>query len=160
MLTCDAQIRGGPGTGQRGVIGAFGQFAPGKPRPGADSIDARTAAFLQCLDRIAGIPNITSVAFPFQIGSGLAGGDWSVYKGMIEQFAAENPHIRVAIYKLADAQPTGRGGRGRGSGGARGGGRGGRSSSNSGGRGRGGAGKSTSGAAKITNFFGVAGKKA
>lgn len=134
----------------------FAQYAPGKPRPGPDSTDARTAAFLSCLDHIATIPHIVSVAFPFQIGSGLAGGDWDNYRGMIDRFAAENPLIRVAIYTLpgTTGAPAPKRSRGGGGGGRRGSGTAGRGG-RGGGRGKSNTlGDSVGPSARITDFFG------
>ena len=42
-----------------------------------------------------------SVAFPHQIGCGLAGGNWATYEAMLEDFAAAHPHIRCYICTLA-----------------------------------------------------------
>jgi len=39
------------------------------------------------------------VAFPFKIGCGAAGGDWTVYRAMIKAFA-EKTGVKVRIYKL------------------------------------------------------------
>jgi hypothetical protein len=44
-------------------------------------------------------PNIISIAFPYKIGCGLAGGKWEDYESMIYKFAKENPNIKVKIYK-------------------------------------------------------------
>ena len=39
--------------------------------------------------------NLPSIAFPEQIGCGLAGGDWGAYERMLEEFADANPDVRV-----------------------------------------------------------------
>ena len=41
--------------------------------------------------------NLPSIAFPEQIGCGLAGGDWGAYERMLEEFADANPDVRVYI---------------------------------------------------------------
>ena len=43
--------------------------------------------FQRCLDDIAKIPNIKEIGFPYNIGRGLAGGDWNNYQDMLEKFA-------------------------------------------------------------------------
>eukprot|EP00933_Yihiella_yeosuensis_P006707 TRINITY_DN111463_c0_g1_i1.p1 TRINITY_DN111463_c0_g1~~TRINITY_DN111463_c0_g1_i1.p1 ORF type:complete len:219 (+),score=49.59 TRINITY_DN111463_c0_g1_i1:71-727(+) len=108
---------------QRGIINMFGQFAPGKPNrsktgpvtskgitSAADVVDnaaQRLTWFQAGLQQIAELPGIQSIAFPYLIGCGLAGGDWSKYEQALEEFSkVVEPHgIEVVIYKLDDAQP-------------------------------------------------------
>jgi O-acetyl-ADP-ribose deacetylase (regulator of RNase III) len=93
----------GNGKSQRYVINMFAQYYPGKPKIGITRVDLegeREHWFAQCLDEIKHIQNLQSVAFPYQIGCGLAGGNWAWYYHMIEQFAQSVPHVRVAIYQL------------------------------------------------------------
>lgn len=42
-----------------------------------------------------------SIAFPYLIGCGLAGGVWHDYKKLIETFAAEHPRVSVTIVRRA-----------------------------------------------------------
>ena len=111
------------------VIAMFAQWEmglPGKynrvqPAPPSDSASTRAGWFRQCLGAIAAIdPPLASIAFPYEIGCGLAGGDWRVYERMIVEFADANPHTRVTIARWTG----GGGGRGRGSGARGAGGRG------------------------------------
>lgn len=44
--------------------------------------------------------NIKSVAFPYMIGCGLAGGNWETYLGMITDFQKTYADVSVVIYKL------------------------------------------------------------
>ena len=101
------------------VIGLYAQQEPGKPH-GADSRSVREGWFRSCLGLINKVSGVTSVAFPWQIGCGLAGGDWNVYEEMIWEWAGNHPDVSVAIYKLEDSGQRSRRGRGRG-GGTRGG---------------------------------------
>ena len=99
----------------------YGQFAPGKPRSskGAargmqgggggggrgddmpDSAFDRERYFQQGLDAIAAIPNLTSVAFPYLVGCGLAGGKWKSYTAMLNAFAEQvAPSATVYIVRL------------------------------------------------------------
>ena len=115
-----------PGPGRPIVVNMMAQFEMGapnkykrvKPMPPDDGAATREAWFQQCLDKIAAIqPPLTSIAFPYQIGCGLAGGNWSRYDAMITRFAERCPATQVYICKLTgDGGPTGTG-RGRGGGG-------------------------------------------
>ena len=44
-----------------------------------------------------GVDKPLSIAFPEEIGSGLAGGDWAKDHGMIKKFAEANPDMEVTI---------------------------------------------------------------
>ena len=111
-----------PEKGDKGpiVVGMYAQYEPGKPsRSGDDSQGMREKYFKRCLRLIGDkIEGLESIAFPWQIGCGLAGGDWKVYEGMIKEFAESHPDLKVVIYKLPGAASSG--GRGRGRGGSRG----------------------------------------
>lgn len=92
----------GNGKNQRLVIAIFGQYFPGAPSLSLSSIDSeekRLNYFQSGLNKIAAIPNITSVAFPFLIGCGLAKGKWENYLEMINNFADDNAHIDIKIFK-------------------------------------------------------------
>lgn len=98
-----------PGTvsvasGER-VVNLFGQVGPGRPRAGSrdDTREKRLGYFVSGLRSIFQFSNLKSIAFPFQIGCGLAGGSWSDYLAAIEAEAARNPSVRVVIYKLPAA---------------------------------------------------------
>lgn len=83
------------------------QLAPGKPGAYSsiycidaadDSKQKRIAYFQSALDELASLVRdsdgaIKTVAFPYGIGCGLAGGDWKVYATMIEAFARAMPSI-------------------------------------------------------------------
>jgi len=92
----------GNGQDQRYVINLLGQYYPGKPKyPDSkkDGTKVREAAFLRGLKSIHKIKDLESVAFPFKIGCGAAGGDWNKYFEMICKLA-KNTTAKVAIYKL------------------------------------------------------------
>jgi hypothetical protein len=85
------------------VINMFGQVYPGPPRYPDDSTDgclARKKLFFSCLKQISLIDDLSSIAFPWMIGCGLAGGDWEFYHNLIDKFA---DHVKskanVFIYK-------------------------------------------------------------
>ena len=91
------------------VINMFAQWEmgpPGKynrvqPAP-QDSAAARQGWFASCLEAIGLLnPPVESIAFPEQIGCGLAGGDWRMYEKMITDFAARHPQTRVIIVRMA-----------------------------------------------------------
>jgi hypothetical protein len=92
----------GNGENERLVVNMMGQYYPGSPRyPDSkrDGVQVRQKAFANCLDQIAQIPYLVSVAFPWQIGCGAAGGDWIVYRHLIREFA-EKVDVPVRVYKL------------------------------------------------------------
>lgn len=98
--------------GLKKVINIYGQIYPGKPKypTGPDSYKNRLIYFQTALDSMVqrhytDIPGIgqelklDSYAFPYGIGSGLAGGDFSKYLNLLEQFA-EKMNVPVVLYKL------------------------------------------------------------
>ena len=89
------------------VIGLFGQHAPGRPKGnnGFDSRAARLEWFRQGLAAIAKLPGLESLAFPAQIGCGLAGGDWPRFRAALEAFAADvaPAGVTVTLYRLPGA---------------------------------------------------------
>ena len=92
----------GDGDTKRDVIGMMGQKYPGKPGQGGrtDTPSTRLRHFGSALYRIHEIDGLESIAFPYMIGCGLAGGDWKKYAREIDEFAQAHPHIQVALYKL------------------------------------------------------------
>jgi O-acetyl-ADP-ribose deacetylase (regulator of RNase III) len=92
----------GNGQDQRFVINMLGQLYPGRskyPDSSKDGFTARQRYFKSCLDKIALIPDLTSIAFPFQIGCGIAGGNWMQYRHMIKVFA-DQVEASVVVYKI------------------------------------------------------------
>ena len=104
------------------VVNMFSQYEmgpPGKyrrvtPMPD-DSAAERLAWFGECLGRIAAL-RLPSIAFPHEIGCGLAGGDWSTYNRLLVSFAEANPGVEVFICRWVDATPRPTGARGGGGG--------------------------------------------
>lgn len=87
--------------GLKTVVNLFGQFYPSKPKYKNDTSSARLEWFKNGLaDIVVQLPHINSVALPYKIGCGLAGGQWSDYLEILTQFARQNPSIDVCIYKL------------------------------------------------------------
>jgi|SRR6185369_1222853 hypothetical protein len=95
----------GNGQDQRYVIALLGQYYPGKskyPNSTLDGILTRQNYFYKCLLRIAQLPNLESVAFPWRIGCGAAGGIWENYLGNITNFAnhiESTQGAKVVIYQ-------------------------------------------------------------
>lgn len=94
----------GNGEGERFIINMMGQYYPGRPKYIDSELDgarARKRHFFHCLTRIAEIPDLESIAFPYGIGCGLAGGAWDEYRSLIEKFAAfVCDRASVSIIKL------------------------------------------------------------
>jgi len=85
----DIIIRGN-GEDQRYVVAILGQYYPGTPRYPNDELDgtiARQKYFHQALWKLVQVEDLHSVAFPWGIGCGAAGGDWNVYYKIIGNFA-------------------------------------------------------------------------
>jgi hypothetical protein len=81
------------------VIAMIAQVNQGKPSL-SEPAEYRQKLFETCLEKIAQLPNITQVAFPYKIGCGMAGGNWDLYKSTIEKWSEKNPHISVLIVCL------------------------------------------------------------
>lgn len=89
----------------------YAQLGPGKPgqaskkygvKASADTAAKRLEYFNLCLDSLAEAAissDWEQIAFPFNIGCGLAGGDWTAYSAALKAFAARLPATRVCLYK-------------------------------------------------------------
>ena len=83
------------------IVNMYAQFRPGKAVN-----EPRVKWFGLCLDQLQealdGGPGADTapitVAVPFRIGCGLAGGDWDVYLGMLVEFEQMYPGIQIVIY--------------------------------------------------------------
>lgn len=83
------------------VVSIYGQYNPGPPDTGRDSVDKRlgyfrTALFL--LDWPCRKYGWTRVSFPASIFCGVAGGNWADYEEQIKIFASDVP-AQVVIVK-------------------------------------------------------------
>nr|QBK87161.1 MAG: SNF2 subfamily protein [Marseillevirus LCMAC201] len=91
----------------------FSQFTPGKPNvfyqdvcTDHDIVDDaanRIEWFKQCLQLL--VKKIDSlgcktVAFPYGLGCGLAGGDWKVYSSIITDWAHQHTDLKVIFMKI------------------------------------------------------------
>ncbi len=95
----------GNGTTERFIISIGGQYFPGEANEKSllDSSIVREGYFWQCLRQIAKIEKLESIAFPFRVACGLAGGNWEHYYKMIENFEkiANGLHrVDVVLYRL------------------------------------------------------------
>ena len=87
----------GNGKDQRFIVNMMGQKYPGK----SDSKEQKLIWFRQCLNEISLFTRTfknVSIAFPYKIGCGMAGGQWSDYLSILELFANTHPNICVVIY--------------------------------------------------------------
>jgi hypothetical protein len=76
------------------VIHMFAQYGPGKPNKTTDSLEKRIEWFCLCINEIETL-GIRVVAAPYGIGCGLAGGDWEIYKKILD-----DSNIRIILYKI------------------------------------------------------------
>jgi len=96
----------GDGQEQRYIINMYAQYYPGKskyPDAKLDGILTREQYFYKCLGKIAKIPDLESIGFPWMIGCGIAGGDWAWYLGQINIFTnyiEKKQNAKVIIYHL------------------------------------------------------------
>lgn len=97
----------GDGKKERFVINMLGQYYPGAPKDisrRCDSQELRETYFDRCLQKIAKVPELASIAFPFNIGCGAAGGEWENYREMLRNFAnrvREDQGTKVVLYRFA-----------------------------------------------------------
>lgn len=80
------------------IVGLFSQLYPGKAKYKTDSPELRLEWFREGLDSFCAGPK-TSVAMPYNIGCGLAGGHWPAYEQVIREWAEKN-EINVVLYDL------------------------------------------------------------
>lgn len=83
------------------VVALFAQRSPGLPRrDGDDSAAARLGWFeeaLDCLGSLMAARGASAVAMPFNVGCGLAGGEWPAYRAKLDAFAARYA-VSVKLY--------------------------------------------------------------
>ena len=87
--------------GPIGIINMYSQVFPGKSNT-TNQTNMRSALFEQCLAQIADLfppEKSVSIAFPYKIGCGLAGGDWKTYLKMLQTFDESHSNITVLIFK-------------------------------------------------------------
>ena len=72
---------------KRYIINMYSQKYPGKSKYGNDSNFKRLDWFRECLTRISKIDELESIAFPYGIGCGMAGGNWQYYYDSLNKFA-------------------------------------------------------------------------
>jgi hypothetical protein len=89
----------GNGKKKRFVVNLMGQKFPGPPKSNSDSVTLRKHWFQLGLDEIAKL-NPTSLAFPKNIGCGLAKGKWDDYKKMLVKYAKNHPSTQVTVLEL------------------------------------------------------------
>jgi hypothetical protein len=101
------KIKSSPFNSRR-VINLFGQVFPGFSKypqieKFLDSSSCREKYFKQALFSIyKEVEEGTDLAFPWKIGCGAAGGDWSTYLSMLVDFssyAKSNKDINITVYK-------------------------------------------------------------
>src|SRR5574338_875912 len=97
------EIRGN-GQDQRYIVNILGQYYPGNPKfplSNLDGVQAREKYFHKALLALAKVPDLESVAFPWKIACGAAGGDWNHYLVTLTNFAnyvESTQGTKVVIY--------------------------------------------------------------
>jgi uracil-DNA glycosylase len=90
---------------ERFICAMFAQLNPGKPRD-KDTSSQRQEWFRMCLDRLGRTKSLKSVAFPYKIGCGMAGGDWNIYHNLISKWAENNPSVKIFIISNDEPKPS------------------------------------------------------
>jgi O-acetyl-ADP-ribose deacetylase (regulator of RNase III) len=90
----------GNGQSERYIINMYAQVYPGASITISEEI-GRKNMFQKCLKEIEKIKDLESIAFPYRIGCGIAGGNWDEYLKMIEDFEERvRDFSKVVIYKF------------------------------------------------------------
>jgi hypothetical protein len=78
----------------------FGQLVPGSYGAAGDSYHDRLRYMEQCLNSLSKVsPRLRSVAFPHNMGCGIACGAWSDYHRILCAWARKNPDIHVYVVR-------------------------------------------------------------
>jgi O-acetyl-ADP-ribose deacetylase (regulator of RNase III) len=88
----------GDGKTQRFVINLFGQRRPGRATA-SEPASVREQWFRDGLNDINKLEGLTSIAFPYGVGCGLAGGSWNHYEKILNEFA-DKVEAKVVVYRL------------------------------------------------------------
>jgi hypothetical protein len=91
----------------RKIACLFAQYSHGKPNtlkdPSGividDTFKSRLNWFKECLEKVAELKP-KSIAIPYKIGCGLAGGSWTSYYKALQEFSQKYPSIKIVIYRL------------------------------------------------------------
>jgi hypothetical protein len=93
-------------------MGTPGKYNRVKPAPPSDSAATRERSFQECLEKVGALQGgsrPSSIAFPHEIGCGLAGGNWHNYRKLIEAFAGANKDIEVLVCRWTGGGASGGG---------------------------------------------------
>lgn len=89
----------GNGDNKRYIINLYSQIYPGSSKYSNDTKELRLKWFNECLIKVSKIENLNSIAIPYNISCGLAGGNWNDYNDLIIKFD-KLIDINIVIYKL------------------------------------------------------------
>jgi O-acetyl-ADP-ribose deacetylase (regulator of RNase III) len=94
----------GNGKNNRYIINMHAIVYPGRskyPLSTLDGLAARRKYFYRALLRVASLPDLESIAFPWRIGCNLGGGDWEHYLGTLTNFAqyVGEKDVKVRVYR-------------------------------------------------------------
>lgn len=78
--------------GCKTIINMYAQCTPGKPNKD-ETKEMRLKWFKQCLIDVEKL-KLGTIAIPYRIGCGLAGGDWENYKAALEE-----SKLDIVVYK-------------------------------------------------------------
>lgn len=87
----------------RQIVNLVGQKHRSKANKTDDTSEMRLGWFISGLHQLRDVVithKVPQVAFPYGIGCGLAGGDWNLYRQLIDAFAKAVPDCKVWISRL------------------------------------------------------------
>jgi len=84
-----------------GVINLIAQYYPGVSKYESDSKEKRYRWFISCIYNVCTYfdDRKISIAFPYRIGCGLAGGDWKKYLECLERYNKKFENVKFVMYR-------------------------------------------------------------
>lgn len=85
------------------IANMLAQYYPGPSKYENDTPQMRVEWFKACLQQVADFMQgnqLTSLALPYRIGCGLAGGNWTIYEQVIREFSEHNFWLSIYMYTL------------------------------------------------------------
>lgn len=89
----------------KGIVNLYGQYHGGSFQDGTkDSKEARLNALRSALEKFLSEESPKTLALPYKIGCGIAGGDWKTQYQMICEVTAKFPNTVIYLVKLPNEE--------------------------------------------------------
>lgn len=92
--------RFGDGKEQRFIVSFYAQRNCGPCSYSSETYEQRLEWFESCFEQLIHQYHPKSIAMPFKIGCGLAGGDWNIYLALLKRLAASF-HVPIVLYDFS-----------------------------------------------------------